>query len=114
MNHPFHRTRLSATLAGASLAVLAAITPASAQQTADADEGADDEIVVTGTLERYKREEIEALIEQLGGRAGSSVSKKTDFLVAGADAGSKLAKAQKLGVRIITEAEFDQLISEPA
>ena len=51
-------------------------------------------IVVTGTLEKYKREEIEALIEQHGGKAGSSVSKKTDYLVAGADAGSKLAKAE--------------------
>ncbi|HYO25255.1 MAG TPA: helix-hairpin-helix domain-containing protein, partial [Lacipirellulaceae bacterium] len=68
-------------------------------------------IVVTGTLERYKRDEIEQLIEQLGGKAGKSVSKKTDFLVAGAEAGTKLAKAEKLGVRVITEAEFDRLIA---
>jgi DNA ligase (NAD+) len=67
-------------------------------------------IVVTGTLEKYKREDIEALIEQYGGRATSSVSKSTDFLVAGEKAGSKLDKANKLGVRVISEAEFDKLI----
>jgi DNA ligase (NAD+) len=57
-------------------------------------------IVVTGTLEKYKREEIEALIEQLGGRAASSVSKSTDFVVAGEKAGSKLEKAKKLGISV--------------
>jgi DNA ligase (NAD+) len=67
-------------------------------------------IVVTGTLSKYSREQIEALIEQHGGRAGKSVSKKTDYLVAGEDAGSKLAKAQSLGVPILTEVEFDHLI----
>jgi DNA ligase (NAD+) len=67
-------------------------------------------IVVTGTLEKYKREEIEALIEQYGGRATSSVSKSTDLLVAGEKAGSKLEKANKLGVRVISEAEFEELI----
>jgi DNA ligase (NAD+) len=68
-------------------------------------------VVVTGTLEKYTREQIEALIEQHGGRATSSVSKSTDFLVAGEKAGSKLAKANKLGVRVIGEAEFDELIT---
>ena len=68
-------------------------------------------LVVTGTLEKYTREEIEALIEQHGGRAASSVSKKTDYLVAGEKAGSKLDKANKLGVRVISEAEFDKLIT---
>ncbi len=68
-------------------------------------------IVVTGTLEKYKREEIEALIEQHGGKAGSSVSKKTDYLVAGAEAGSKLAKAEKLGVPVIDEQGFDALLA---
>ncbi|MAT70176.1 MAG: DNA ligase (NAD(+)) LigA [Planctomycetaceae bacterium] len=68
-------------------------------------------LVVTGTLEKYTREEIHGLIEQHGGRAASSVSKKTDYLVCGADAGSKLAKAEKLGVPVISEVEFEELIA---
>lgn len=67
-------------------------------------------IVVTGTLSKYKRDEIEALIAEHGGRAGSSISKKTDYLVAGENAGSKLDRATKLGVRIISEADFERLI----
>lgn len=67
-------------------------------------------LVVTGTLSKYSREQIEALIVQHGGKAGSSVSKKTDYLVAGEKAGSKLDKAKSLGVRVISEAEFEQLI----
>jgi DNA ligase (NAD+) len=67
-------------------------------------------LVVTGTLPTYGRDEIEALIAELGGRAASSVSKKTDYVVAGEKAGSKLDKAQKLGVQILTEAEFNALI----
>jgi DNA ligase (NAD+) len=68
-------------------------------------------LVVTGTLARYKRDEIESLIAQHGGRATSSVSKNTDYLIAGAEAGSKLAKAQKLGVRVLSEDEFDALLA---
>ena len=67
-------------------------------------------LVVTGTLAKYSRDEIEALIARHGGRASSSVSKSTDYLVAGEKAGSKLDKAKKLGVRILTEAEFEKLI----
>lgn len=67
-------------------------------------------LVVTGTLPSYGREEIEALIAEHGGRAASSVSKKTDYVVAGEKAGSKLDKAQKLGVPVLTEAEFNALI----
>jgi DNA ligase (NAD+) len=70
-------------------------------------------LVVTGTLENFSREEIEELIERHGGRAGSSVSKKTDYLIVGADAGSKLAKAEKLGVAILSETEFEQLLKTP-
>ncbi|HEY1921436.1 MAG TPA: NAD-dependent DNA ligase LigA [Tepidisphaeraceae bacterium] len=63
-------------------------------------------VVVTGTLQKLKRDEIERLITDLGGRAAGSVSKKTSFLVAGEDAGSKLAKARELGVEILTEEQF--------
>lgn len=69
-------------------------------------------LVVTGTLNRYTRDQIQALIQQHGGRAASSVSKSTDYLVAGAEAGSKLTKAQSLGIPILTEDEFEQLLSE--
>jgi DNA ligase (NAD+) len=67
-------------------------------------------LVVTGTLSRYSRDEIEALIAQHGGRATSSVSKSTDYVVAGEKAGSKLAKAQELGVQVLSEDEFERLI----
>ena len=63
-------------------------------------------IVVTGTLESYTRDQIEELIINNGGKAASSVSKNTAFLVAGANAGSKLAKAESLNVPVISEAEF--------
>jgi DNA ligase (NAD+) len=68
--------------------------------------------VVTGTLEHYSREEIEGLIKQLGGKVTGSVSKKTDYVVAGEKAGSKLDKAQKLGVKVLTEAEFEKLAGQ--
>ena len=64
----------------------------------------------TGGLQKYSREEAEALVIQRGGRAVSSVSAKTDYVVAGEAAGSKLAKAQTLGVKIISEEEFEQLV----
>ena len=63
-------------------------------------------IVVTGTLEKFERAEIEELIVKLGGKASGSVSKKTSFLVAGENAGSKLDKAKALGVPVLSEAEF--------
>jgi DNA ligase (NAD+) len=62
--------------------------------------------VLTGTLPNLKREEAAAKIESLGGKVSGSVSKKTDFVVAGEKAGSKLEKARKLGVRILDELEF--------
>lgn len=67
--------------------------------------------VVTGTLQKYTRDEIHALIERHGGRAASSVSKNTDYLVAGEKAGSKLNKAQQLGVTVLDEAGFDALLA---
>jgi DNA ligase (NAD+) len=69
-------------------------------------------IVVTGTLQNYSREEIEHLIKQLGGKPAGTVSKKTDFVVAGEKAGSKLDKARELGIRVISEAEFEALIGK--
>jgi DNA ligase (NAD+) len=63
-------------------------------------------IVVTGSLVKFTRESINAKIEEIGAKAGSSVSKNTDYLIAGEKAGSKLAKAQSLGVKILTEDEF--------
>jgi DNA ligase (NAD+) len=63
-------------------------------------------IVVTGTLQNYTREQIEELIISNGGKAASSVSKNTAFVVAGANAGSKLAKAEALGIPVISEEEF--------
>ena len=68
--------------------------------------------VVTGKLERYTRDEIHALVEKFGGRAASSISKSTDFLVAGEKAGSKLDKARELGVQVLSEADFEQMIRE--
>src|SRR5262249_36337195 len=68
--------------------------------------------VLTGTLPSMTREEAAAKIEARGGKVSSSVSKKTDFVLAGAEAGSKLEKAQKLGVRIIDEADFLKMCNE--
>ena len=62
--------------------------------------------VLTGTLPTMTREEATAKIESLGGKVTGSVSKKTDFVLAGAEAGSKLEKAQQLGIKILDEAEF--------
>ena len=66
--------------------------------------------VVTGTLVNYSRNEANDLIESLGGKASSSVSKKTDYVLAGTDAGSKLTKARDLGVKVIDEDEFNNMI----
>jgi DNA ligase (NAD+) len=67
-------------------------------------------LVVTGTLAKYSRDEIQELIARHGGRAASSVSKNTDYLVAGEKAGSKRTKAQQLGVPVLTEEEFERLL----
>lgn len=71
-------------------------------------------LVVTGTLSELTRDEFNALIKAHGGRASSNVSAKTDFLVAGAKAGSKLAKAQQLGVTVLTENEFKSMVDAPS
>lgn len=69
-------------------------------------------IVVTGKVEPYTRDGINAKIESLGGHAGSSVSKKTDYLVCGENAGSKLTKAKELSVTVLTPAQFFQMAGE--
>ncbi len=66
--------------------------------------------VLTGTLEKFTRDEASEIIEKFGGKTSSSVSKKTSYVLAGEDAGSKLAKAQSLGVPVITELQFDEMI----
>lgn len=68
--------------------------------------------VLTGTLERYTRNQAKDVIESFGGKVSSSVSSKTDYLVSGESSGSKLTKAQQLGVTIISETEFIQMIQQ--
>lgn len=68
--------------------------------------------VITGTLKNHKRKEATEIIEQLGGKTSSSVSKKTDYVLAGEEAGSKLTKAQALGITVINEEEFEHMRSE--
>ena len=67
-------------------------------------------VVITGTLTRYTREDAKAEIERRGGRVAGSVSRKTDLVVAGEDAGSKLKKAQELGVRVVDENGFKEML----
>ena len=67
--------------------------------------------VLTGSLEKFTRGEASDIIEKFGGKVSGSVSKKTDYLLAGEEAGSKLTKAQGLGVAIITEDQFEEMVS---
>jgi DNA ligase (NAD+) len=71
-------------------------------------------LVVTGTLSRFDRQAAEAAIRDAGGRAAGSVSRRTDYLVAGEDAGSKLTRAQELGVEVLDEAAFLRLLGRDA
>jgi DNA ligase (NAD+) len=68
------------------------------------------QFVLTGTLDNFTRDEARSFIEERGGRVTSSVSKKTDYVVAGKEAGSKLDKAQTLGVTVIDEAAFKEML----
>ena len=69
-------------------------------------------VVLTGTLEKMTRDEAKAKIEAMGGNCTGSVSKKTDLVIAGPGAGSKLAKAEALGVKVINEEEFLEMLGE--
>jgi DNA ligase (NAD+) len=69
-------------------------------------------LVVTGTLSSMSRDQAAEAIERLGGKVGSAVSRKTTYLVVGADAGSKREKAQALGVKTLTEDQFRAIIEE--
>ena len=66
--------------------------------------------VLTGSLDSFSRKEAEEIIEKFGGKTSGSVSKKTSFVLAGEDSGSKLTKARELGIRVITEDEFKDMI----
>src|SRR4030042_3104858 len=68
-------------------------------------------LVVTGTLKGFSRQQAEQAIREAGGKVSSSVSKKTDFLFAGEDPGSKLHKARELGVEVITEEQFAKMLA---
>ncbi|MBL8072159.1 MAG: hypothetical protein JNM35_13800, partial [Nitrospira sp.] len=87
------------------------IAPPSTEQAADSQHLAGKTFVFTGGLEGYSRDQAKQLVERQGGQVSSSVSKKTSFVVAGTDPGSKLDQALKLGVRILTEAEFTALVT---
>ena len=68
--------------------------------------------VLTGSLEKYTRQEASDIIESFGGKVSGSVSKKTSYVLAGEEAGSKLTKAQELGVAIISEQDFKNMIEK--
>ena len=94
----------------AGLTMEVAESKADGQESSNALEGLT--FVLTGTLQTMKRDDAKALLRRHGAKVTGSVSKKTDFLLAGADAGSKLQKAQDLGVQILTEDGLEPLIEE--
>ena len=69
-------------------------------------------VVVTGTLESFTRQEAEEAIQRAGGKPTSSVSNNTDYVISGNEAGSKLAKAKKLGITILNNNQFKELLNK--
>ena len=69
-------------------------------------------VVLTGTLSNYTRDQAKAILERFGANVASSVSKNTDLVLAGESAGSKLSKAQSLGIKIISEQQFESFIAK--
>ncbi len=90
----------------------AGVRPQSHDSAPHSDRFAGKSFVFTGTLIRLKRDEAETLVKHLGGRASGSVSKQTSYLVAGGEAGSKLTRAQQLGIPVLTEDEFLQMTED--
>ena len=86
------------------------IQPTAAKRTVKSDKFAGKTFVFTGTLANRSREAAAELVQQHGGKISGSVSKKTDYVVVGSDAGSKLDKARELGVTVLDEREFEKLI----
>ncbi|MBN2183309.1 MAG: hypothetical protein JW715_15470 [Sedimentisphaerales bacterium] len=87
----------------------AGVTPEHSK-TRRSDKMADKTFVITGTLENFTRQQAEQAVKKIGGKTSSSVSKKTDFVLAGENPGSKLDKALKFGIKIINEQEFMELL----
>jgi DNA ligase (NAD+) len=92
--------------------LLAEITVQPAEKVQTGSPVAGKTVVFTGSLEKFTRDEAKATAERLGAKAAGSVSKKTDYVVAGPGAGSKLAEAQKLGIQVLTEDEWLALVGE--
>jgi DNA ligase (NAD+) len=88
----------------------AGVRPEAEQAAASAGPFAGKTVVLTGSLKQYSRDSAKAEIERRGGRVSGSVSRKTDLVVAGEDAGSKLKKAQELGVRVVNEEGFREML----
>ena len=91
-------------------ALLSAVTPQMQERPVASGIFAGQSVVLTGTLQSFKRSEAQKLIEQNGGECQSSVTSKTTLVVAGEAAGSKLEKAQKLGINIIDEEQFKRML----